>query len=145
MARARAGRSPAGSRRARHTRRLLCNCERCASGQDREETAPMRRLAALAALIVAVGAAAPADAAPRRAHMSAAKAHAALTKVKQLQHGKGVETGYEMSPALHQLTAALPSLTGDARLQAKSILTRPDDANPDPADTHKWSGLEDSV
>src|SRR4051812_20058623 len=102
----------------------------------------MRRLAALAALIAAVGGAAPAAAAPPRAHMSAAKAHAALSKVKRLQQGVGVKTGFEMSPALQRLTVALPSLTGAARLQAKSILARPTDSQADPENPHKWPGPE---
>src|SRR3954453_7634341 len=83
------------------------------------------------------------QAAPRaRAQPNQAQAKLALVKVQQLQKGQGVRTGYELSPALAQLYAALPSLSAADRQTAESILARPDDAQADPAGSHKWSGHE---
>jgi hypothetical protein len=72
-------------------------------------------------------------------HSDNAGAHAAVAKVHALAKGKGVKTGFELTPALAQLSASLPSLTGSDRDQAESLLARPDDTQQDPADTHKWT------
>src|SRR5256885_8288374 len=102
----------------------------------------MRRFLARLTLAAAIGAA-PASAAPaRRAIPTPGQARHALDKVKELQKGQGVKTGFELSPALNQLYAALPSLSGSDRHAAQSILERPNDGQSDPADTHKWSGTE---
>jgi Family of unknown function (DUF6055) len=102
----------------------------------------MRRFLALLTIGAAVFAA-PAAAAPKdRAVPSPGQAKHALEKVKQLQKGEGVQTGRELTPALAELYAALPSLSGADRQQAESILARPDDSQKDPEDTHKWSGSE---
>src|SRR6478609_4001505 len=66
----------------------------------------------------------------------------ALVKVKQLEQGKGVRSGYELTPALAQLAAALPRMAPADRRAAEAQLARPDDSGSDPAGTHKWSGLE---
>src|SRR3954447_22602643 len=96
----------------------------------------MRRslFVASVALLVFAG---PGHAAPTRA-----EATHALAKVKRLQLGKGIRTGHELTPALTQLYEALPALTPADRRQARAILSRPDDMQPDPAGTHKWSGPE---
>src|SRR3954470_18138867 len=91
-------------------------------------------LALLAILTAAAGAGA---AAPR--HYAAGKA---LANVERLQKGEGVRTGYELTPALTQLYAALPRLSVDDRQAAESLLARPDDPQPDVADAHKWTGPE---
>src|SRR6476646_1186832 len=93
----------------------------------------MRRALVVAVLVCAA-------LSPAVAEASSPHAQAALAKVKKLKQGKGVQTGFELSPALHELTAALPSLTGADRREAEAILARPDDTQADPEDTHKWSG-----
>ena len=97
-------------------------------------------------VLVALGllALAPASqAAPHpRAPTNQAQAKHALVKVQQLQKGQGVRTGRELSPALAQLYAALPALSDADRRTAEAILARPDDAQADPANTHKWTGNE---
>src|SRR3954467_13558185 len=85
--------------------------------------------ALVTALFLAALAAAPAQAA-RKPHP--------VTKVEQLQKGKGVKTGYELSPALAELAAAVPTLGPADRAKAESLLARPDDTQKDPAHTHKW-------
>src|SRR3954468_3033292 len=97
----------------------------------------MRRFPAVLAAAVLIAMLTPAF-----AHGSSPTAVASLTKVKHLQHGTGVKTGFEMSPALHDLTAALPSLTGKDRREAEAILARPNDSQADPENTHKWTGPE---
>lgn len=92
------------------------------------------------ALIAGLAAAALAN--PAAAAPTPRQAQRALAHVRQLQQGHGVRTGYDLSPALARLYASLPSLSGSDRLQAESILARPDDNGPDPAGTHKWSGPE---
>jgi hypothetical protein len=72
-------------------------------------------------------------------------ARQALTQVEQLQRGKGVHDGRELSPALMHLYNELPSLTGDDRAAAQAILARPDDTDADPPDTHKWSGPQAGI
>jgi Family of unknown function (DUF6055) len=100
------------------------------------------RAGMLAVVAVLVGSA-PAGAAPSaRALPSRSAAELALAKVQQLQQGRGVETGRELTPALNQLFAGLPSLSPRDRRTAEAILARPDDGQPDPAGTHKWSGPE---
>lgn len=98
----------------------------------------MKRL--LATLVLALCAATPAAAAPspvqRPTH---AQAHAALAHVQALQGGRGVRTGYELSPALQRLYVSLPSLGAADRGAAEELLARPDDGQADPPDTHKWS------
>src|SRR3954452_24866244 len=102
----------------------------------------MRRFLALLTLAAAI-CAAPASAAPaQRAIPTPGQARHALDKVKALQKGQGVKTGFELSPALNQLYAALPSLSASDREVAEAILARPNDGQTDPADTHKWSGTE---
>jgi hypothetical protein len=71
-----------------------------------------------------------------------ANAKQALTEVEQLQHGNGVKTGHELTPALNQLYAQLPALSGDDRARAEAMFARPSDPAPDPGGTHKWSGPE---
>ena len=71
-----------------------------------------------------------------------AKAKQALTEVEQLQHGKGVKTGHELTPALNQLYAQLPALVGDDRAAAEAFFARPNDPDADPVGTHKWTGVE---
>ena len=88
-------------------------------------------------LTVVLAVAAPARAAPGK---NAAKQ--ALVKAQQLAKGNGVKTGHELTPALSQLFAALPSLSGSDRAAAEAILARPDDSTADPSGTHKWKGPE---
>ena len=71
----------------------------------------MRALLATAVVLAALAPAAEA-AAPRSK---------ALIEVEQLQQGKGVETGRELSPALAHLAAALPSMSPADRRRAESI------------------------
>ena len=71
-----------------------------------------------------------------------ADARAALVEVRHLQQGRGVRTGFELSPALARLTAALPYLSAPDRREAQAILSRPDDEQTDPENTHKWTGAE---
>src|SRR3954452_8787154 len=97
----------------------------------------MRRWLIAVVALLAFAALAPAAAAKR-----SGKAKQALTKVQQLQHGNGVRTGHELTPALNALFAALPSLGAADRATAEAILSRPSDAQDDPPDTHKWSGPE---
>src|SRR5215208_5535316 len=94
----------------------------------------MRRLgAAFAAALVAFIPASASAAPPSRA-----AAERALAKVQQLQRGQGVKTGRELTPALAQLFASLPRLSGEDRRLAEALLARPDDTQPDPGGTHKW-------
>jgi hypothetical protein len=102
----------------------------------------MRRFLALLALGAAICAVPASAAPPKRAMPPAGQAKHALDKVKELQKGQGVRTGFELSPALNQLYAALPSLSASDRQTAEAILARPNDNQTDPADTHKWSGTE---
>jgi hypothetical protein len=96
----------------------------------------MKRAAALIVLVLVPLAAAPAEAkGPRSDRASAEKA---LTKVKNLQRGKGVRTGRELTPALNRLYASLQKLSADDRRAAEGILARPDDSQQDPPGTHKW-------
>jgi hypothetical protein len=92
---------------------------------------------ALVALIAVPAVASAAPPPPSRA-----AAEQALTRVQELQKGRGVRTGRELTPALAQLFASLPSLSADDRRTAEAILARPDDSQPDPPGTHKWSGHE---
>src|SRR5690349_8444259 len=102
----------------------------------------MRRFLALVAFAAAISAA-PASAAPaKRPTVPPGQAKRALDKVNELQKGQGVKTGFELSPALNELYAALPSLSASDRQTAEAILARPNDNQTDPADTHKWSGAE---
>lgn len=68
--------------------------------------------------------------------------HDALAEVKQLQRGKGVKTGRELTPALNELYAALPTMNAADRREAEAILARPDDTQADPEGSHKWAGPE---
>jgi hypothetical protein len=57
----------------------------------------------------------------------------ALLLAKQLQDGKGVETGRELSPVLRTLAEKLPELSGADRRRAERVLARPTstrEANP---------------
>jgi hypothetical protein len=99
-------------------------------------------LVVLALALAPASQAAPASHPRAKAAPDSAQAKRALVKVQQLQKGQGARTGHELSPALAQLYAALPSLSAADRLTAESILARPDDAQADPADSHKWSGSE---
>src|SRR5690242_7449016 len=90
------------------------------------------------ALITALVAAAGAGATPP----TQAQAHHALAHVQQLQHGKGVKTGRELTPALQQLFATLPQLSPADRETARAILARPGDTGPDPSGANSWSGPE---
>jgi hypothetical protein len=81
----------------------------------------------------------PAAALAAPAKHDKAAARAAVAKVHALGKAKGVRTGFELTPALARLAAAVPSLTGAERRQAESLLARPDDGQQDPADTHKWA------
>ena len=100
----------------------------------------MTRPALLLALVAIVSALSVAPAEAKRPR--GGDARAALVKVKQLQQGKGVRTGFELSPALAQLTASLPYLSASDRREAEAILSRPDDGQADPENTHKWTGTE---
>src|SRR3954453_5963208 len=95
------------------------------------------RATMLALLPILTAAAGAGAAAPR--HYAAGKA---LANVERLQKGEGVRTGYELTPALTQLYAALPRLPVAAPQAAESLLARPDDPQPDVADPHKWTGPE---
>jgi hypothetical protein len=94
----------------------------------------MRRFPLLLALLALTGAFLPSPALGAQPH--------ALVKVKHLQQGRGVKTGYEMSAALAALAAAAPTMAPSDRREAESILARPDDGQQDPSDTHKWSDAE---
>src|SRR4051812_10351858 len=91
-------------------------------------------LALVAGLIAAAGAGATPP--------THAQAKRALAKAQELQKGKGVKTGRELTPALQQLFAALPRLSPDDREAARALLARPGDPGQDPSGTHKWSGPE---
>lgn len=93
-------------------------------------------LPAVVAALLAFGPAATA------APPSRADAKRALSHATQLQHGKGVKTGRELTPALQQLFAALPQLSADDRASARAILARPGDPGPDPSGANSWSGPE---
>ena len=96
----------------------------------------------LAVALVALAALVPAPAGAARP--SRAAAERALAKVQQLQRGHGVRTGRELTPALARLFASLPRLSTAERQTAEAILSRPDDGQPDPDGSHKWSGPEAS-
>lgn len=100
-----------------------------------------RRFAAVALLLASfIVPLSAANAAPSALGQQArAKAEGALAKVKQLQRGKAVITGRELTPALNALYEALPSLRGDDRAEAKAVLARPDDDAADPDGMRKWS------
>src|SRR4051794_13982683 len=104
----------------------------------------MRRFPAWLAFALAVLAVAPACAAASagRGKGNPKAAEHALERAKLLTRGVGVHTGRELSPALSQLFATLPSLTGDDRTTAEALLARPDDGDADPGGTHKWAGPE---
>ena len=97
----------------------------------------------IAAVTVVAAMASPATAA--QAKPTRAQAKAALVKVQQLREGRGVRTGYELTPALRELVESLPSLSGSDRAAAESILARPDDSQKDPDDTHKWTPPVEAV
>jgi hypothetical protein len=92
------------------------------------------------AVVLAALVPAAASAAPR--HPTHAQAAAAVAKVHALGKGTGVRSGFELTPALAQLSRSLPALTGSERREAESLLARPDDTQRDPADTHKWTAPE---
>ncbi|MFL5842305.1 MAG: hypothetical protein ACJ77Z_17800, partial [Thermoleophilaceae bacterium] len=96
----------------------------------------MRAPIATAAVLLTV---LPATAAGAPTHPDKADGKAAIEEIHALGKGKGVHTGFELSAAMAQLTASLPSLADRDRVRAESILARPDDDQRDPADTHKWS------
>ena len=90
-----------------------------------------------ALLLLIAAAALPAAAGARPP--SHAEAQRALATAKALEKGRGVRTGRELTPALNRLFASLPRLSGDDRREAEAILARPNDSQPDPAGTHKWT------
>src|SRR3954447_25525864 len=96
----------------------------------------MRAPIATAAVLLTV---LPATAAGAPRHPGKADGKAAIEEIHALGKGKGVHTGFELSPAMAQLTPALRSRAARDRVRAESILARPDDSQRDPADAHKWS------
>src|SRR3954453_13331051 len=108
-------------------------------------TAGARRFGWLLALALVAGVLLPGAALAAGAATtppSRAAAERALAKAQELRQGKGVETGRELTPALQRLYAVLPHLSNADRLAAERLLARPDDGQPDPSGTHKWSGSE---
>src|SRR4051794_28051112 len=95
----------------------------------------LRGVGALAAAaLVALAPASASAASPKQK----ANATQALTNVQQLSKGKGVKTGHELTPALNQLYAQLPSLSAGDRATAEALFARPDGGGADPGGTHKW-------
>ena len=96
----------------------------------------------LAAALFAI-AAGPATAAAPRAQAAAQKhAEAALDQAGELRQGHGVRTGRELTDALRELALGARHLRGEDRAQALSLLTRPDDGDPETSSDERFaSGL----
>jgi hypothetical protein len=63
---------------------------------------------------------------------SAGDAEAALARAQQLSKGRGVRTGFELTPALKELVESLPELDRRDRRRAHALLARPTDGQFDP-------------
>ena len=79
--------------------------------------------------VFALSAAAPAAAVSPRASAAAEKrAERALEQAEDLRDGRGVRTGRELTPALHDLARRFRHLRGDERDRAVDLLARPTDS-----------------
>ncbi|MFL5894395.1 MAG: hypothetical protein ACJ76Z_04695, partial [Thermoleophilaceae bacterium] len=98
-----------------------------------------RSFAASLVSVAALVAAAPAAASGPGRPTGNAGGRAAVERARALTGGRGVRSGRELTGALADVYAALPQLSGDDRLEAHALLARPDDDQPDPGGTHKYS------
>lgn len=79
------------------------------------------------ALLALLACASAAGAEPRAQTAAEAAAEAALHEAEYLRDGRGVRTGRELSPALHELATRVRHLRGDERERAIALLSRPTD------------------